>query len=191
MEGSTASKQVESKKSQDSSISDDLDARQTPTRRLPAWQLREQMKSQSRTPVAEKPVAENGSISRLKAGLKNDIDPNLPPAFRVAFTKHRKQRVDDFNSLASVHTATSTMLTDNSDNCSYSDDSFDGHDSFASLGGDEDEDDEAYREGRNQMARQEVEESRAPASHRGTLKGSDFRFKKTGIQGTTLDFIAE
>lgn len=186
MEGSTASKQVESKKSQDSSISDDLDARQTPTRRLPAWQLREQMKSQSRTPVAE-----NGSISRLKAGLKNDIDPNLPPAFRVAFTKHRKQRVDDFNSLASVHTATSTMLTDNSDNCSYSDDSFDGHDSFASLGGDEDEDDEAYREGRNQMARQEVEESRAPASHRGTLKGSDFRFKKTGIQGTTLDFIAE
>ena len=83
------------------------------------------------------------------------------------------------------------MMTDNSDNGSYSDDSFEGHDSFASLGGDEDEDDEAYREGRNQMARQQVEESRAKSSQRGLIKGNDFRFKKSGLQGTTLDLIAE
>lgn len=82
-------------------------------------------------------------------------------------------------------------MTDNSDNGSYSDDSFEGHDSFASLGGDEDEDDEAYREGRNQMARQQVEESRAKNAQRGMLKGNDFRFKKSGLQGTTLDLIAE
>lgn len=170
---------------------DDLDARQTPTKPLAAWQLREQMKAQSRAPPAV------GRIQRPRPKIELDsdgVDPSLPPAFRAAFARQRKKRVDDFNSLASVHTTTSTMMTDNTANASDSEDgssSFDGHDSFASLGDDE-EDDEAYREGRNQIARQTIECSRTPTgSSRGTLKSNDFRFKKGGVIGTPLDFIAE
>lgn len=89
-------------------------------------------------------------------------------------------------------------MTENTANASDSDDendsdsSFDGHGSFASLGEDEN-DDEAYREGRNQMARQAVEAAatRSPAS-KALLKGAELRFKKPGgLHSTPLDFIAE
>jgi hypothetical protein len=84
-------------------------------------------------------------------------------------------------------------MTENTANASDSDDdSFDGHDSFASLGEDDD-DDEAYREGRNQIARQTIECSRTPGTGPKTLsKNNDFRFKKAGgVHSTPLDFIAE
>lgn len=83
-------------------------------------------------------------------------------------------------------------MTENTANASDSDDdSFDGHDSFASLGEDDD-DDEAYREGRNQIARQTVECSRTPGVGSKTSSKNDFRFKKPGgVHSTPLDFIAE
>ena len=96
-------------------------------------------------------------------------------------------------SLDSVHSAKSMLTTTPTSPDSCLDDSestFDGHDSFASLGEDED-DDEAYREGRNQIARQSVEGSKSSSKSRNLLKSNDFRLKKGGIQGTQLDFIAE
>ena len=164
----------------------DLDARQTPTKKLAGWELREQLKSRTR-PLPSGP-------RKPKSSLDGVVDPNLPPAFRAAFTRQRRKGIDDFNSLASVHTASSAVMTENTANASDSDDSsFDGHDSFASLG-DEDDDDEAYREGRNQIARQTVECSRtvASGSKKSLLKNTEFRFKKSGgVHGTPLDFIAE
>ncbi len=166
---------------------DDLDARQTPTKPLAGWQLREQMKAQQHAP----PVGVRRPIP--KSSPNGEMDPNLPPAFRAAFAARQKKKgIDDFNSLASVHTSSSTMMTENTVNDSDSDDadSFDGHGSFASLGEDE-MDDEAYREGRNQMARQSVETTRSPAS-KALLKSTDLRFKKPGgLHSTPLDFIAE
>lgn len=176
---------------------DDLDARQTPTKPLAGWQLREQMKAQQpRGPapgaVVRKPIS--------RSSMDGEVDPNLPPAFRAAFAaRQRKKGIDDFNSMASVHTSSSTMKTENTVNASDSDDdddhdsdSFDGHGSFASLGEDE-SDDEAYREGRNQMARQAVESSRSINSPSRTVKSVDhLRFKKPGgVHKTPLDFIAE
>ena len=174
---------------------DDLDARQTPTKPLAGWQLREQMKAQHRGPppgaVVRKPIS--------RSSLDGEVDPNLPPAFRAAFAaRQRKKGIDDFNSMASVHTTSSTMKTENTVNASDSDDddhdsdSLDGHGSFASLGEDE-SDDEAYREGRNQMARQAVESSRLSNSPSKTIKSVDhLRFKKAaGVHKTPLDFIAE
>lgn len=173
--------------------SDDLDARQTPTKPLAGWQLREQMKNSSHRPVPTPGVRR--PIPRPKTSLDGGVDPALPPAFRAAFERQRKKGIDDFNSLASVHTASSSaMKTENTANASDSDDdsdSFDGHDSFASLGEDDD-DDEAYREGRNQMARQTVECSRTPGTKSPLLKNNEFRFKKPGgLHSTPLDFIAE
>jgi len=128
-----------------------------------------------------------------------EIDPSLPPAFRDAFARQRRKEVDDFMSLDSVHSSktqrstlvTATPSSNNSDSSlDESESTFDGHDSFASLGED-DEDDEAYREGRNQMARQTVECNRS-TSPRNALKSNDFRFKKGGGGlGAPLDFIAE
>jgi hypothetical protein len=153
----------------------DLDARQTPT--VPAWKLREQMKAQG--PVvrsARKP------LPTTKPDLDGGEDPNLPPAFRAAFRAQRKKGVDAFESLASVHTTSSaTRMTEND---SDSDDSFDGQDSFASLG--EEDDDEAYREGRNQMARLTIETTRrSPTKTIRSLR------KPGGVLGKPLDFIAE
>lgn len=101
-------------------------------------------------------------------------------------------------SLDSVHSGKNSLVartptTVNADSDSFEsddDDSFGGHDSFASLGEDS-EDDEAYRESKNQLARQELEGQRAKvATKRG---GMDSRFKKVakGVHGTPLDFIAE
>lgn len=187
----------------------DLDG--MPTRRdangskLPAWKLREQMKSNHSTAMSSHPARTVKPVSRtptFKSNLdEKEIDPNLPPAFRAAFTKQQQRKkekdIDDFMSLDSVHsgknslvTRTPTTANNDSDSFGSDDDSFGGHDSFASLGEDSD-DDEAYRESRNQIARQELEGQRAKAaSKRG---GSDSRFKKVskGVHGTPLDFIAE
>jgi hypothetical protein len=92
--------------------------------------------------------------------------------------------MDSVHSSKSLLTATQTYNGSDSDMDS---DSFDGHDSFASLG-EGDDDDEAYRESRNQIARQTVETN---ATSTNVLK-SDFRLKKAALgTGTTLDFIAE
>ena len=188
---------------------DDLDERQTPNKRVPAWKLREQMKSQqppsTQSSVSRGPIS-GGPLSKAYRKPLGAMDPSLPPAFRAAFKSQRKKEVDDFMSLDSVHTSTSqnstskkTLLTsgmtatptsNDSDNSSLDDSesTFDGHDSFASLGEDSD-DDEAYREGRNQIAKQTVECSR-PTASRG-LKSNDLRFRKGGVHGTPLNFIPE
>jgi hypothetical protein len=158
-------------------ISYDLDSRQNPT--LPAWKLREQMKAQGPAVrlEARKP------IPKRKSDLDTCVDPNLPPAFRAAFGAQRKKKIDDFESLASVHTTSSaTRMTENDSDSDDSD--FDGHDSFASLG--EEDDDEAYREGRNQMARLTIETTRRSPTK--TIRGLR---KPGGVLGTPLDFIAE
>jgi len=160
-------------------VSDDLDSRQNPT--LPAWKLREQMKAQGPAvrPETRKPIA----TPKRRSDLETVVDPNLPPAFRAAFGAHRKKKIDDFESLASVHTTSSaTRMTENDSDSDDSD--FEGHDSFASLG--EENDDEAYREGRNQMARLTIETTR-----RSPTKSIRGLRKPGGVLGTPLDFIAE
>ena len=176
--------------------------------KMPAWKLREQMKSQNHSSsVSSHPARTIKPVSRTPRSLPgrnlDTVDPALPPAFRAAFSKQQERKrqkdIDDFMSLDSVHSAknsivTRTPTTANADSDSYSsgddDDSFGGHDSFASLGEDSD-DDEAYRESRNQIARQELGGQRAKAAQK--RGGSDSRFKKVskGVHGTPLDFIAE
>lgn len=201
-------------------------------RPLPAWKLREQMKSQNNVsnhpsrsirPVsgtAGRGIARIGGTSAhsLSSGsyrkARGDLDPSLPPAFRAAFSKqhYRKQPRggaaaagedgDDFMSLDSVHSCKNSVVTgtpttaNNDSDGSIGSDSFDGHDSFASLGEDSD-DDEAYRESKNQLARQEIEgqatQTRGGVGGSSGKRGGDFRFKKVamGVHGTPLDFIAE
>lgn len=208
---------------------DDLDSRQArnndldgkPSRPVPAWKLREQMKHGGgpssmpsnhvrtfRKPKPQSKLEDEDSLdskqkptSRSYGGnRKADLDdPSLPPAFRAAFLAQRKKSADDFMNLTSVHTSKTnssipqspadTAGLDDSD----SDSSFDGHDSFASLGSDDDEDDEAYREGRNQIARQEIESQQSSSRSRNSLKSKDFRKRggMNGIGGAPLDFIAE
>jgi hypothetical protein len=160
---------------------DDLDERQEPT--LTAWQLRERMKHQN--PPSYRPKA----VSRTPMRTNGALDPSLPPAFRAAAAFHKKKEVDDFMSLDSVHSSKTqkSMLTakDDSDSDFDGSDSFGDEDSFASLGEDEDDDD-AYREGRNQMARQTVE-----CSQPTTRPRTNLRLKKGAVNGTPLDFIAE
>jgi hypothetical protein len=189
----------------------DLDG--MPTRRdesgakLPAWKLREQMKAQNNSSsISSHPSRSVRPVSmtpRSLPGFRGGLDdPGLPPAFRAAFSTQQRQRkhnkdADDFMSLESVHSGKNSLVartptTANLDSDSFDsdNDSFDGHDSFASLG-EESEDDEAYRESKNQLARQELEGQKArAASKRG---GMDSRFKKIakGVHGTPLDFIAE
>jgi hypothetical protein len=151
-----------------------------------------------------KPVSRTPGRPIFKAkvgGLDDkDIDPTVPPAFRAAFQRQQKRKekdVDDFMSLDSVHSGKNSLVTRtpttanyDSDSIGSDEDSFNGHDSFASLGEDSD-DDEAYRESRNQLARQEIEGQKAKASSK--RGGNDSRFKKIskGVHGTPLDFIAE
>jgi hypothetical protein len=162
---------------------DDLDERQEPT--LSAWQLRERMKHQN--PPTYRPKA----VSMTPMRTNGALDPSLPPAFRAAAVRQRKKEVDDFMSLDSVHSSKTqkSMLTAKEDSDSDFDgsDSFGDEDSFASLGEDDD-DDEAYREGRNQMARQTIECSQSQST---TRPKTNLRLKKGGVIGTPLDFIAE
>lgn len=122
-------------------------------------------------------------------------DPSLPPAFRTLTRAQRKKHTDDFFSLSSVHSrsrtdACSTANSLGSDSFEFlddsddDDDSFDGEDSFASLDSDADED-EAYRESRNQMARLKIEKQKQSQDSKRTK-----RFAKKTL-GTPLDFIAE
>jgi hypothetical protein len=130
------------------------------------------------------------------------IDPSLPPAFRAAFKRQqqRKREInnDDFMSLDSVHSGKSgsyvtgtptTARNDDDESSSLGSESLDGHDSFASLGEDSD-DDEAYRESKNMLARQEIEQQRKASSGKS---GGTSRIKRAakGVHGTPLDFIAE
>jgi hypothetical protein len=200
--------------SKDRRRSGDLDARQTPTRvaggdddldgkskPIPAWQLRERMKSQMPSSHPVRKITSN-PIARTPRDFESNRridDPSLPPAFRAAFAANKKKEVDDFMSMDSVHSSKSHMsiltATPTSPD-SFLDDSsstFDGHDSFASLGSDDDEDDDAYREGRNQIARQQMESSKPKSM--SLLKNKDFRLKRggglNGVGGAPLDFIAE
>lgn len=194
---------------------------------LPAWKLREQMKQNvsSHPSRTIRPVTTRGGDGRglgndtsLGGGLgstshslsrsRNTIDPSLPPAFRAAFSRQQQRKhkddIDDFMSLDSVHSGKNSIVTgtpttaNNDSDGSIGSESFDGHDSFASLGENSD-DDEAYRESKNQLRRQEIE-GQDKTSHRnglagggGTKRGSDYRFKKVakGVHGTPLGFIPE
>jgi hypothetical protein len=175
----------------DGKKSDDLDARQTP--KVPAWKLREQMKSEDRS------IHPSRALPKASRHHDGGVDPSLPPAFRAAFARQHKKEVDDFMSMDSVHSTKShlsTLMTatpstvDSDSGLDDSESTFDGHDSFASLGEDDEDDEEAYREGRNQIAKQVVECT--GLASRNVLKGNDFRLKKGGgVHGTPLDFIAE
>jgi len=162
---------------------DDLDERQTPS--LSAWKLREKMKHENR------PVYKPKAVSRTPLRGNDSLDPSLPPAFRAAAVRQRKKEMDDFMSLDSVHSSKTqrSRLTNNDDSDSDmgDSDSLSDEDSFASLGGTED-DDEAYREGRNQIARQTIECAQSPAQ---STKPRAIRLKKGGINSRPLDFIAE
>lgn len=124
-------------------------------------------------------------------------DPNLPPAFRPEFEKQqrRKKSSDSYISLNSVHsrtTAASKADSFGSDSFGSLDSdecSFDGEDSFASLDSDADEDDDAYRESRNQLARLEIEKRSQESKRPG---GSRLKKKKKALGfGTPLGLIAE
>ena len=163
-----------------------------------------------------------GGLGITRHGLRKstDIDPSLPPAFRAAFTRQQQRKRqnanDEFMSLDSVHsgksrgssylagstTPTTTRLNDDEDDdgdsfgdggSSIGSESLDGHDSFASLGEDSD-DDEAYRESKNMLARQEIEQQRKTSLTSSLAPGSKSRIKRgkaTGVHGAPLDFIAE
>jgi len=154
---------------------DQLDERQT----IPAWKLRERIKNESR------PVYKPKAVSRTPLRQNDSLDPALPPAFRAAAAKQRKKEQDDFMSLDSVHSSKTqrSMLTHDDSHSDLEDsDSLSDEDSFASLGENE-QDDEAYREGRNQIARQTLECSQA--------RPRTTKFKKSGINSRPLDLIAE
>lgn len=142
--------------------------------------------------------------TRHGGGGGADVDPSLPPAFRAAFARQQQRKRnggdgDDFMSLDSVHSGKSgTYMTgtpttghdsDGSSN-SLGSESLDGHDSFASLGEDSD-DDEAYRESKNMLARQEIEQNRKTKSNSSGSGKSRIKRAATGVHGTPLDFIAE
>ncbi|CAJ1962491.1 unnamed protein product [Cylindrotheca closterium] len=155
---------------------DDLDERQP----IPAWKLRERMKNESR------PVYKPRAVSRTPLRGNSSLDPSLPPAFQAAAAKQRKKEQDDFMSLDSVHsskTQRSRLTNDDSNSDPDGSSSLSDEDSFASIGEDE-HDDEAYREGRNQIARQTLECAQSTRP-RAT------RLKKGGINSRPLEFIAE
>mmetsp|Transcript_26388 Transcript_26388/g.73781 ORF Transcript_26388/g.73781 Transcript_26388/m.73781 type:complete len:180 (+) Transcript_26388:1198-1737(+) len=170
------------------SANDDLDGKSS----VPAWKLLQEAK---RAPHPSQHVRKipSGSM-RSRSSMTDEIDPSLPPAFKAMYKANQRKRVDDFNSLDSVHSSksyrsnmTQTPTTKN-DSDSYDDDSsdcsFDGHDSFASLGEDDDEDDEAYRESKNMLAKQELEGNKPSSS--SSIRS---RLKKANMN--TLDLIAE
>eukprot|EP00536_Pseudo-nitzschia_multiseries_P006661 jgi/Psemu1/15826/gm1.15826_g len=180
--------------------------------RMPAWKLREQMKRRnagmdnnddgslgSTTTAGSSGTSSHTSRTiRSVSRVPSTPDPSLPPAFRAAFSKQQERRgnKDNFLSLNSMHSRTTTNSCDNSDdtygslNTDSDDDSFDGEDSFASMGSDADEDDDAYRESRNQLARLEIErQQQSTDAKRGGV--SRFKKKAVGVHGTPLGFIAE
>jgi len=196
--------------------------------KIPAWKLREQYKSGNRnndlddsSSVASgrstestysRTSASTTPSSKARAVSMVPDDPNLPPAFRTMNKLNQRKRVDEFNSLCSVHSRSvpgsraGSRMEARSATHSYAnsygstesfeflesdsdDDSLSGG-SFASLDSDADEDDEAYRESRNQMARLRIEKQKQPLDSKRVGK-SRFKKKSTGVHGTTLDFIAE
>jgi len=197
------------------------------TARVPAWKLREQMKtgkhnfddSNSTHSVSTASSTGSSSFNSHQSTSSNisghpsrtilpvsrvpgAVDPSLPPAFRAAFNKQqqRKNDVDNFNSLSSVHSRSTAGCSktnsygseDSFGSLDSDDNSFNGEDSFASLDSDADEDDEAYRESRNQMARLEIEKQKqAQDAKRVGIGTSRFKKKSIGVHGTPLDFIAE
>lgn len=149
-------------------------------RAVPAWKLREKLKNESR------PQYKPRTVSRTPLRSNDSLDPSLPPAFRAAAVRQRKKETDDFMSLDSVHsskTQRSKLTNEEYDSDLGDSDSLSDEDSFASLGENE-EDDEAYREGRNQIARQTLECSQS-------TKPRAMRMKKGGVISRPLDFIAE
>lgn len=164
----------------------------------------------SRYSYQSRATAASTTSSKQRAVSMVPEDPNLPPAFR-AVNKLQSGKRDDFNSLCSVHSrsvtsrsrANGSRMDGRSATNSYAR-SYGDHDafeflesdsdessslscdgSFASLGSDADEDDEAYRQSRNQMARMTIETQKQPKDSKRVGKS---RFKKIG---TPLDFIAE
>lgn len=157
--------------------------------------------------------ASSTASSQRRAVSMVPDDPTLPPAFK-AIRQLQERKRDDFNSLCSVHsrsvtsrsranssrangsprTATTSYVSTYGDHDAFeflesdSDEtsSFDEEGSFASLGSDADEDDEAYRQSKNQMARLTIETQNQSKDSKRV--GTKPRFKKIG---TPLDFIAE
>jgi len=138
------------------------------------------------------PVSQVRAVSRVPSGR----DLGAPPTTyrRASFEKQqeRKKNPDDFVSLNSVHSRTAHSALNSADGWSTDSDddsSFDG-DSFASVDSDaEEEDDDAYREARNQLARLEIEDQRESYD----IKMGKPRSQRTltGVHGTTLGLIAE
>ena len=189
--------------------------------RVPAWKLREMAKRREKNDLDDsisvgttKSTSSDSSSSNVSFHSSRTMpsvsvsslpdaapDPSLPPAFRAAFNKQqeRKKNKDNFLSMSSMHSRTTACsnntMGDSEDSFASLDsdaDSFDGEDSFASLDSDADEDDEAYRESRNQMARLEIEkQQRMQDAKRVGTGTSRFKKKSVGVHGTPLGFIAE
>jgi len=192
----------------------ELDRKRDGSSAIPAWKLRERYKTEggsnlddnssvvssdsTRSTYSRSSVPSQGS-RKIRPVSRVPEDPSLPPAFRAAARQQRRKNPDDFFSLSSVHSrsrtdACSTANSFGSDSFEFLDsddnDSFDGENSFASLDSDADEDDDAYRESRNQMARLKIEKQKQSQDAK-RVGVSRFKKKTTGVHGTPLDFIAE
>lgn len=132
------------------------------------------------------------SSSAMTMGSSNsqnqgEIDPSLPPAFRVALRVEQQRRriknqKDDSSCLGSVAshcstTANSTCDWESLKDGSDSDDSsIDSADSFAAMDSDDDSDDEAVIQSRTQLAKQELEMKNA-----NKRRGRNSRFKSKSL----------
>jgi hypothetical protein len=127
----------------------DLDGKGKPS--VPAWKLRESLREKG-NPKKNNSMSSSDSLHSIgqKVNQQKEVDPNLPPAFRVVFEQRkafkrqqeRRKNNDEFVSLNSSHPdKPPSQLVGEDDSTSSLDDS------FASMGedileGDEDDDQE-------------------------------------------------
>eukprot|EP00535_Pseudo-nitzschia_heimii_P008648 CAMPEP_0197178224 /NCGR_PEP_ID=MMETSP1423-20130617/3581_1 /TAXON_ID=476441 /ORGANISM="Pseudo-nitzschia heimii, Strain UNC1101" /LENGTH=294 /DNA_ID=CAMNT_0042627931 /DNA_START=717 /DNA_END=1601 /DNA_ORIENTATION=+ len=148
------------------------------------------------------------SAGQRLGGGGGTIDPNLPPAFRVAHRiEQQRRRVkaqrDDVSCLGSVasHCSTTANSTasgwdDSDDDDDDDDSSIDSADSFGAFGSDDDDDGDAARESRTQLAKanHEVQQQGSNRRRSDTLKKAS-RFPRMnntrGALGIPLDLIIE
>jgi hypothetical protein len=105
---------------------------------------------------------------------------------RTPYSSHSSSEDQSFDYLHSVHsTAASDWQNDDDD------DSLDFETSFASLGCDDDDDEDAYREQRDMLAKQTIENARPRREHLSMKAQSKRRMNREPSLRGTLDLIAE
>lgn len=153
-------------------------------------------------PVSRVPGSSSSSVGpSLVSRVPGSLDPSLPPAFRAAFRREQeKKQQNNKNYLGSVasHSRTDGQGSIASDLSSLDsgdeDNDFDDQSSFASIDSDADEEDDAYLEFRNQMARVTIETSMMKKLESGAKRRrpkSRFQKKTTGVHSMPLGLIAE